>query len=62
MSGFIRVIALIGLVNLTACSEGGSEPSLMSEAIASPATSVDYGWRTNAAPGAQEEGSVAEYY
>jgi hypothetical protein len=54
---FITTLVLL----IAACTEGGGEPSLVSEAVASPVNSKDYGWRTNAAPAAQEL-SVTEYH
>jgi len=53
----IAVLALL----LTACSEGGAEPSLVSEAVAAPMSAPDYGWRADV-PASAEEGEVKEYY
>ena len=60
------MLRLIGITTLaalllTACSEGGKEPSFVSEAVASPATAPDYGWRTDMSPNAEADGTVKEY-
>ncbi|HUQ76285.1 MAG TPA: hypothetical protein VM183_16285 [Burkholderiales bacterium] len=55
---FITTLALW----TAACSEGGVEPSMVSEAVASPVNSNHYGWRSSGAPAAHAEGSVVEYY
>jgi hypothetical protein len=55
-------IASLAAVFLMACSEGGKEASFVSEAVASPATTPpDYGWRTDMAPDAVEDGTVKDY-
>lgn len=46
---------------VTACSEGGAEPSFLSEAVAAPVSVPDYGWRTHA-PGGGDEGEVKEFH
>ena len=61
----LRIIGMASLavLLLTACGEDGKEPSFVSEAMASPVTTgPDYGWRTDMAPAAKEDGDVKEYY
>ncbi|HUQ76284.1 MAG TPA: hypothetical protein VM183_16280 [Burkholderiales bacterium] len=62
MTRFTWIALALSAVFMTACTEGGSETSFVSEAVASPVNSKDYGWRSNGAPAAQAEGSVVEYY
>jgi len=58
----LRITCLAMLAFLvSACSEGGAEPSFMSEAVAAPVSAPDYGWRTNA-PAYAEERDVTEYH
>ena len=40
---------------ITACSEGGGDPSIVSEAVESPAKAPDYGSRTSVSPDAVED-------
>jgi hypothetical protein len=55
-------IASLAAVFLVACSEDGKEASFMSEAVAAPAAKApDYGWRTDMAPDAVQEGTVKDY-
>jgi hypothetical protein len=55
-------IASLAALFLMACSEGGKEASFVSEAVASPAASApDYGWRTDMAPDAEQDGTVKDY-
>jgi hypothetical protein len=54
--------ASLAVLLLAACGEDGKEPSLVSEAVASPATAVpDYGWRTDISPSAVQDGAVKDY-
>jgi hypothetical protein len=57
----ILSIAALSLI-LTACSDGGTEASFVSEAVASPAVATpDYGWRTDISPSAVQDGTVKDY-
>ena len=56
----ITCLALLALL-ATACSERGTEPSFVSEAVAAPMTVPDYGWRTNS-PADAEDREVKEYH
>ena len=60
MLRFVAITSLAVLL-LVACSEGGKEPSFVSEAMARPAAAPDYGWRTDISPAAEEGGTVKEY-
>ena len=62
MTRFTWIALALSAVFITACNEGGSEPSFVSEAVASPVNAKDYGWRSNGAPAGGTEGSVVEYY
>ena len=55
--------ALVLAISLIAagCGQGAPEASFVSEAMASPAHTPDYGWRTNSAAGVAD-GTVTEYY
>jgi PBP1b-binding outer membrane lipoprotein LpoB len=54
-------IATLAVI-LTACSEGATEASFVSEATASPpVTTPDYGWRTDISPNAEQDGMVKDY-
>jgi hypothetical protein len=57
----ILSLALLALT-LSACTEDGREtPSFISEAVAAPINSPDYGWRTLLSPTAVEDGAVKDY-
>jgi hypothetical protein len=45
------------------CSDGTADAPFVSEAVAAPSTQApDYGWRTEMAADAQENGDVKDYY
>jgi len=62
MTRFTWIALALSAVFIAACTEGGTEPSFVSEAVASPMNATDYGWRSNTAPAGGAEGSVVEYY
>ena len=61
MTRYTWIALALSSVLITACTEERSESSLVSEAVASPVHSKDYGWRSSTAPGGTE-GNVVEYY
>lgn len=61
----LRIIGMtsLSILLLAACGENAREPSFVSEAMASSVTTgPDYGWRTEIAPDAAQDGAVKEYY
>ena len=54
-------ILLAAILSAAGCGDSQRETPFVSEAVAAPSRTADYGWRTGMAPDAVEDGTVKDY-